>query len=197
MVVAVSVSLCALIFSRTPRGSFSKGGVQNRVVSSPSEQKPGQNYRWEGSPKDPKKILIPSIGVNGYMQNVGIDQNKAVAVPNNIHIAGWFTQSVRPGEKGLSVIDGHVDGRTQDGIFVDLAKVKPGAEVKVEFGDDSSKVFKVMAVDELEEAKAASVLFSQNPKVANQLNLITCSGNFNKSTKRYEKRVIVSTELVP
>jgi len=195
LIVAVSAALCVLIFSRTSGGSVSKGGVQNRVVSSPSEQKPGQNYRWQGSPKEPKKIVIASIGVDGFVQKVGVDQNKEVAVPNNIHIGGWFTQSMLPGEKGLSIIDGHVDGKTQDGIFANLVKIKPDAEVSIEFGDSSKKVFRVLAVDEVEEASAASILFSQNPKVANQLNLITCGGDFNEKTRRYEKRVIVSTKL--
>lgn len=191
MVAVTLVILMARLKSarNTPEVTYS--------TSAPSEKKPDGNYRWQGSPNDPKRIIISSLSLDGYVQNVGIDQNKAVAVPNNIHIAGWFTESVRPGEKGLSIIDGHVDGQKSDGIFSGLASIKPGALVGIEYGNGSKKEFRVMRVEEVDEAKAASVLFSQSPKSTNQLNLITCSGNFNKGTKRYEKRVVVSTELAP
>ena len=58
-----------------------------------------------------RRLLLQVISIDAYLQNVGVDQNNQIAVPNNIHIAGWFVDSVRPGENGLSVIDGHVDGR--------------------------------------------------------------------------------------
>lgn len=197
VILALLLTTVALILLLSPSGA--PGGSAEVTYSTviPSEEKPDKNYKWQGTPNDPKRLTIKSLGIDGYVQKVGVDQNKEVAVPDNIHIAGWFTESVRPGEKGLSIIDGHVDGRTQGGIFEDLAKMKPGAEVQIQFGNGAKKNFKVMKVEEVAEDKAASVLFSQSPKTTNQLNLITCSGDFNKNTERYEKRVIVSTELVP
>ena len=56
-----------------------------------------------------------------------------------------------------------------------------------------SKVFKVETVD---TDKAEAALFSQNLKIKNQLNLITCGGDFDKSKKVYDKRIIVSAEQV-
>ncbi len=197
LILAMFLSICALLIVKREKPARQAASVVSYSTNKPDETKPNKSYEWTGKPEDPKKILISSLGIDGYMQNVGVDQNKEVAVPNNIHVAGWFVESVRPGEKGLSIIDGHVDGRTQGGIFEDLAKIKPGAEVQIQFGNGAKKKFKVMKVEEVAEDKAASVLFSQSPKTTNQLNLITCSGDFNKNTERYEKRVIVSTELVP
>ena len=58
-----------------------------------------------------RRLLLQVISIDAYLQNVGVDQNNQIAVPNNIHIAGWFVDSVRTGENGLSIIDGRVDGR--------------------------------------------------------------------------------------
>ena len=165
-------------------------------TDSPSEEKPGDNYVWKGSPQNPNNISINSVGINSYIQAVGVDQNKEVAVPSNIHLAGWFTSSVSPGQKGLSIIDGHVNGRTQDGVFKNLPDVQKDDEVLVTLGNGTVNKFKVFEITEVGEPEAASILFSQNPKVSNQLNLITCVGSFNQNTRRYDKRVIVSAELV-
>lgn len=180
-------------------GNQSSQQTQNEVVTystdKPSEEKPKEED-WQGAPDDPKKIIIQSVGIDGLVQKVGVDQNKEVAVPNNIYMAGWFVDTVKPGQKGLSILDGHVDGSTvRNGVFANLPNVKTGDTAVVEFGDGSTKQFKVLGVKTVNEEDATSVLFSQNPKVSNQLNLITCIGNFNKDTKRYDKRVIVSTEL--
>lgn len=162
----------------------------------PDENKPGDDYEWQGGPNDPKFIRLPSIETEGYIQNVGVDQNTQVGVPDNVHIAGWFVDTVLPGEKGLSIIDGHVTGRTTDGIFIRIEQLAAGDQFSVEYGDGRLKNFEVLEVTKIEEAKSAGVLFSQNPKVSNQLNLITCGGEFNTQTNQYEDRVIVSSKLV-
>lgn len=162
----------------------------------PSEEKPDDNFIWQGALDHPKKITIASIGVDGYVQNVGVDQNQEVAVPNNIHMAGWFADSVIPGQKGLSVIDGHVDGNTQTAIFGNLADIKKGAEILIELGDGSVKKFEVIKTDVVNVKDAPNILFSQDPKVSSQLNLITCIGNYDQSSQRYDKRVIVSSKLL-
>lgn len=163
----------------------------------PDEEKPSDEFEWQGNPEDPKFIRLPSIDGEGFVQNVGVDQNNAVAVPDNVHMAGWFTDTVLPGEKGLSIIDGHVTGRTTDGIFIHLEQLKPGDTYSIEFGDGHRKQFEVLKITSVKEKDAAAILFSQNPDVSNQLNLITCGGDFDTDTNQYEDRVIVSSKLVP
>lgn len=178
----------------------SQSGQQAEIITystdKPDEGKPGDDHVWQGGSEDPKYIKLPTIGAEGFVQNVGVDQNQQVAVPNNIHIAGWFVDSVKPGNKGLSIIDGHVDGRQNPGIFMNLVNLKENDLYTVEFGDGSVKQFRVIGVTSVETAKAANILFSQSPKVANQLNLITCGGTFDHDSQRYDKRVIVYSELV-
>lgn len=189
------VAILALVIWIPKKHKTTKNNVVVYSTDKPSEDKPDESYTWRGKAEDPKKIIIPSLGIDGYIQNVGIDQNKEVAVPNNIHVAGWFVDTVLPGQKGLSIIDGHVDGRRLDGIFKNLATIKPGAEINIEFGNGSKKTFTTIKTQTMGADQAAAALFSQEPTVSSQLNLITCIGNFDEKTKRYEQRVIVSTQL--
>lgn len=163
-------------------------------TAQPDETKPDrQGYQWRGAPDEPKYIKLPTIEVEGFIQKVGIDQNQEVAVPTNIHIAGWFVDSVKPGQPGLSIIDGHINGRGSDGIFVNLEKLKRGDIYTIEFGDGTSKQFKVTDTTSVDTLDAASVLFSQDPDNPSQLNLITCGGNFDTTSRSYDKRVIIAS----
>ena len=198
-VLCVVAVVCAQRFTtRLPTARTSASEIVTRSTDAPDEAKPGSGYQWRGKPNDPKKLKIASINVDAFLQNVGVDQNKSVAVPNNVHMGGWFVDSVRPGEKGLSIIDGHYDGRVQtEAIFKDLDKVRPDDRIVVEFGNGSTKTFRVSKVTTTTIAEAASVLFSQDPQATNQLNLITCGGTYLRDAKTYDKRVIVSAQLTP
>lgn len=171
--------------------------VADAVVDRPSENDPvSEGYVWQGGPDDPKKIIIAKIGVDNFIQQVGVNEKNEIAAPINIFLAGWYNQSPRPGQKGLSVIDGHRDGFKKDGIFRNLSQLQTGDELSIEFGNGSSKKFRVLGVNEVEQKDAMASLFSQNPKVKSQLNLVTCGGNYDKSKQYYDKRIIVSTEQV-
>ncbi len=194
-VIVLSVAGYISLF-RTQISSTTKADVITYSTDTPDENPPGNDFKWQGDKLDPKYISLPSINAGGYLQNVGVDQNKAVAVPNNIHMAGWFVDSVRPGAMGNSIIDGHVNGRKNDGIFKNLEKLKKGDQFLVEFGDGSKKTFEVDEIVTLKTEESASVLFSQKPSIKNQLNLITCGGAFDKQLQQYSERVIAVTKAL-
>ena len=186
--------VCAFVWLRigievnTPK----EGETTTFSTSTPDETKVDkQTHEWVGLDTEPKYIYLPTIGAEGFIQKVGVDQNKQVAVPNNIHFAGWFTDSSLPGQKGLSIIDGHVTGRFNDAIFKDLTKIKVDDTFQVEFGDGSKKTFKVIELQTVAVDAASSVLFSQKSKISSQLNLITCTGDFDVENQLYNKRLIV------
>ncbi len=198
VIVGVVLCLALLIVGLALRGNSGKStnGVVTHSSDEPSEVRPGDDYNWQGKAKDPKKIKIPSIGVNAFIQKVGIDQNKEVAVPNNLFMVGWFIDTVRPGDKGLSLIVGHVSGRRNDGIFKELEKFKQGDEYSVELGDGTAIKYKVIGKQSALAKDSVSIMFSQNPKVSYQLNLVTCSGKFDEKTRSYAERLTVMSEQV-
>ncbi len=165
-------------------------------TDAPDESKANANtYNWKGSENDPKKLRIQSIGVDTYVQRMGVDQNNKIAVPNNVHLAGWFTNSQQPGQDGLSIIAGHVTGKKSDGVFKYLGDMKAGDSFEVETGGGAVKHYKVIEVKQMKESESADFLFSQKPNTKSQLNLITCGGRFDSSAQAYDDRVIVVSEL--
>ncbi len=174
----------------------SKPKVITYSTDKPDEIPPPTDYSWAGGSDDPKLISLPTIDTQGFIQQVGVDQNKQVAVPTNVHMAGWFVDTVRPGQAGLAVIDGHVDGLTTGGIFRNLKKLKVGDQFSVTLGSGYTIYYAVTSVAAIDAGDAVSPLFSQDPSVASQLNLITCGGTFNTTTKTYDHRIIVTAKVL-
>ncbi len=165
-------------------------------TDSPDESKANaDNYDWRGTPDEPKKIRITKINVDAFVQKAGVDQRKQVAVPNNVHLAGWFAESAKPGQDGLSIIAGHVSGKTSDGVFKNLNKLSKGDEFEIELGNGEVKHHKLVDTQQVKESAAADVLFSQQPSVKSQVNLITCGGQFDRGSNQFSDRIIVAGEL--
>lgn len=172
------------------------GPVVTYSTDTPEENLPETvGYSWVGARNEPKRLIIPTLNVDSYIQKVGIDQNTQIAVPNNIHIAGWFVDSVLPGADGLSIIDGHVNGRNRDeGVFKNLKDLKPGDEVIVESGDGTRTTFTVYSGESLPKDSVADKLFSQVPAIRRQLNLITCTGTYDSESRTYSDRWLTILE---
>ena len=145
---------------------------------------------------DPKKIIIPKISVDSFVQKVGTDANKQIAVPDNLFDVGWFVGSAKPGDNGLSVIDGHVTGRINDGVFKNLDKLQAGDQFSIQFGNGSVKKFEVISKSSVLEKNSLGVIFSQDRKVSSQLNLVTCSGQFDDESRTYSERLVVASERI-
>lgn len=172
--------------------------VITHSVDRPSEDKQAAvSHAWRGPGDYPARLTIPSINVDAPVQNVGIDQRREVAVPDNIHFVGWFVDSKKPGELGHSIIDGHVNGASNTaGVFARLGSLQAGNEFTIERGDATKLTYKVIGVQEVAHDEAANTLFSQEPGVKSQLSLITCSGTYSEQIKTFDKRTIVRAELI-
>jgi LPXTG-site transpeptidase (sortase) family protein len=171
-------------------------GTITYSTDTPNEsKKDAENYKWTGLENEPKKIIINKIGVNAFVQSVGVDQNQKIAVPNNVHLAAWFKDSALPGDNGLAIIDGHVSGKTTDGVFKNLNALQKGDTFKIEKGDGRIVEYVVFKTASVPEAQASAILFSQDPSLSSQLNLITCGGQFNKQSQQYSDRVIISAQI--
>ena len=195
LIIALAIAALLYILNHNKKNPKINESITYSTNEPNESKKDADNYKWVGSPNDPKKIIIQKIGVDAYVQKVGIDQDKKIAVPNNVHLAAWFTESVRPGENGLAIIDGHVSGRKTEGVFKNLKSLQKGDTFILERGNGTKLTFKVFETRTVPEGEAAAILFSQNPKVLSQLNLITCGGEFNKKSQQYSDRIIISAQL--
>lgn len=169
--------------------------VTSRSTTTPDEARPDcENYSTHASL--PRKIELPTIDAEGCVVQVGIDQSNAIAVPGNIHLAGWYTNSPLPGEKGVSIIDGHVSGKYVDGIFKRLKDLREGDVFQLQYGDKSIKKFKVLTTGSYSVEETTKKMYLQNPGVERQLNLITCGGPFDNTSQQYQKRILITSTLL-
>lgn len=170
--------------------------IQN-TATHPDERKIAPDTPYQVPDDQPKRIIISSIGVSAYIQKVSLDKTGRLAAPSNIHLAGWYTNSVPPGDIGLSVIDGHVSGRyDSEAVFARLGQAAVGSKFDIEFGDGSIRHFEVTEKKRIAEAETSELLFSKNPQIDKQLNLVTCSGAFDKDSGSYPDRTIVITKVI-
>ncbi|MFZ1257880.1 MAG: class F sortase [Candidatus Saccharimonas sp.] len=162
-------------------------------VDKPSEVKPPVDFEktYQVLVGQPRKIIIPSLGISGFVQKIGKLRDGTMAVPDNIHFGGWYTGSVSPGDEGLSIIDGHAGGTYEDGIFKHIDTLTVDAAVDIQMGDKSLRHFTVVAVKTVPEAAANELLFSKRSDIPAQLNLITCSGTFDRKHQTYDQRTVV------
>ena len=168
--------------------------VSVESTDAPSEQPVPDTY---SVPADkPLSIQLPTIKVEGYIEQVGVDKDNRMVVPSNVHMGGWYTKGALPGEDGLSIIDGHVHGIYAKGIFYNLGKLKADDAFTVTFGDKSIRKFKVTKVQTVSAKEADKTLFVRDKTISKQLNLITCTGKYNKDSKTYDSRVIIVAEAV-
>ncbi|MBP7767393.1 class F sortase [Candidatus Saccharibacteria bacterium] len=161
-----------------------------------SEEPPADPLDQYSVPADmPRLISIPSIDVKARIKTVGLTNEGAIDVPSNIFDVGWYNGSARPGSSGAAFVDGHVSGPTQNGVFYDLKKLKPGDKIMIEMGDKRVISYTVTSTirTSKEEVDMASAL---SPVIAgkNGLNLITCAGKYNPEQQSFQDRVIVYTQ---
>ncbi len=197
LTVAVAGALiCTLILRSRPQKQQGSAPIITFSTDKPDESRENaESYKWQGAAEEPKVLRIKSLGIETFVQKAGVDQNSQIAVPSNIHLAGWFSDSVQPGKNGLSIIDGHVSGASSDGVFKKLGTLQKGDALEIELGSGKKLNYEVIEAVELKVEESAAYLFSQKPDVVSQLNLITCGGKFNQSQNQYENRIIVSATL--
>lgn len=167
--------------------------ILSKTVDNPGEKNPGKVSDDYKVPADqPRVIDIPGLGVTAYVQRVGIDQHNVMVAPDSIFFAGWYVGSIAPGEKGVSIIDGHVSGKYEDGIFRHLTNLKSGDVIRVQMGDNTWREFVVASKNTYPVDDSAKALFADDPSIERELHLITCDGVFNSHTQEYDKRLIVT-----
>ncbi len=149
-------------------------------------------------PGRPARLIIPAIGVDANVQSVGLFWNGdgSMGIPTNFTDVAWYNGGPRPGEPGSAVIDGHLDGRNvKEAVFYNLDKLTTGDVVEVVDTKGKTLQFRVVDVKTYDYNATTTEIFSGDASKA-RLNLITCAGDWDKTQKLYNKRIVVFTELV-
>lgn len=146
----------------------------------------------------PVALAVPAIGVHSKLLALGLNPDGTVEVPpvGPDSPAGWYRSSPTPGERGPSILLGHVDSaRYGPGVFFDLGALKPGDTVEVTRTDRTVAVFRVDRVASYDKADFPSLQVYGNTTDA-QLRLITCGGTFDPAAGHYENNIVAYASLV-
>ncbi len=143
----------------------------------------------------PRRFRIPSLGINAYVEHVGLDSENRMDVPRNIWNVAWYKLGAKPGERGNSVIDGHVDGPNTPAVFWTLKNVQLGSKIYVQDDKGEEKVFEVFdtGIYPYDQAPLDRIFGGSTDA---QLNIITCTGVFDQSSHNYDRRFVAYARLV-
>lgn len=141
----------------------------------------------------PMRLIIPRLNVSADIRSVGVTPEGTMEVPGNTVDVGWFKLGPQPGERGSSVISGHMDGENGEaGVFANLYKLKEGDKVYIEDDKGASTAF-VVRESRTYNPGFADEVFSPADKA--HLNLITCDGVWDGAKKSYSKRLVVFADI--
>ena len=148
------------------------------------------------APSIPVRIDIPAIGVNAPIMRLGRNGDGTVQVPplDNHNLAGWYSGSVTPGQRGSSVILGHVDDYAGPSVFFSIKSLVRGDKIGVMRANGSTAAFSVDGVQ-----KVVKALFPAGTVYGNasypSLRLVTCGGPFDAGRGAYLDNIVVYAHL--
>ncbi|MFI2642308.1 class F sortase [Streptomyces sp. NPDC018610] len=142
----------------------------------------------------PVAIAVPRLGIRADVIRLGLDEDGSVAVPRpeQARLAGWYEHSPAPGQRGATVVLGHVDSARLPGgkaVFYRLGSLRPGDRVDIRRADGVTASFAVDRVTTVSKDRFPTEAV-YGPATTPQLRLITCGGAYTAG-RGYTGNVIV------
>jgi LPXTG-site transpeptidase (sortase) family protein len=144
----------------------------------------------------PSALSIPRIGLRSDIIGLAQQEDRTLEVPPEEagSPAGWYINSPTPGEKGPSILLGHVNALGGGpGVFARLQELVPGDEVRVEREDGTTAVFRLTVIERYAKDDFPALQVYGNTKQA-EIRLITCDG-YNPQNGRFEDNLVAYGKL--
>lgn len=146
---------------------------------------------------EPVSIDIPKLDAHSSLIPLGLDEKGQLLVPplDKPMQASWYDMSPTPGERGPSVILGHVDGHDKPGIFFKLKDLSKGDEVFVRRQDNQTVRFQIYETQHVsKDSFPTEKVYGDT--AGSEVRLITCGGAFDRSAQSYEDNIIAYGRMV-
>ncbi|MQA79302.1 MAG: class F sortase [Streptosporangiales bacterium] len=140
----------------------------------------------------PTAVRVPAIDVDADLVGLSMGKDGVLDAPDTGSEAGWYDALATPGQRGTSVIAGHVDWSDGPAVFYDLGELAPGDAIEVARADGRTAVFTVHATRQYSKNDFPSDLV-YGPSRAAELRLITCGGAF--ANGHYVDNIVVFAHL--
>lgn len=146
----------------------------------------------------PKELNLNISGKNIKLEveEIGLDENDQLEVPQSWDNVGWYRKSAKPGENGNVIIDGHYDNNNGlPAAFWPLKNIRVNDTVILK--DKLNRSFTYEVIDtfyvDIDDPERLQVFKeSDNPT----LTLITCGGIWDYTSGTYNKRLVVKANLL-
>ncbi|WBL15631.1 class F sortase [Sutcliffiella sp. NC1] len=143
----------------------------------------------------PVQIVIPAIDVAASIYPSHLNENGVMNITDQTEEVAWFADGVSPGEPGNAVLAGHVDGYVGPAIFYNLKKLQQGDFVSI-IDENGHKLVFVVIKKETFPYQDAPLQQVFGPTNKRRLNLVTCTGTWNRKIRTHMERLVVFTEFV-
>lgn len=178
----------ALLLHFIPKSSIQGGSalITESVVASQKQEQAISGL--------PTRLKIPSINIDAPVEYVSLASDGAMDVPKGPVNVAWFNLGPRPGENGSAVIAGHYGWKNNiPAVFDNLHKLRKGDKIYIQDDKGSVISFVVREIQIYGKDGDTSGVFGSSDGKAH-LNLITCTGAWNKAEKTRSDRLIVFTD---
>lgn len=172
-------------------GGTGSGGARTASGSGDARLPVPSSSGSRAQPGDvPVSVTIPAIDVRSSLIGLGIADDGTMQVPEDFDQAGWLETGPAPGDRGPSVIAGHVDSKSGPAVFFRLRELAAGDRVQVRQRDGDVVAFTVRRIERYpkDDFPSAQVY---GPVPGPVLRLITCGGTFDHSSGHYRDNVVV------
>lgn len=186
-----------LVYNSVDTSADPKPQSQTAVAASASPRATNPAVSNLALPRSaPKRLTIPAIAVDAPFTQLGIGATGQLDAPpaGNRNLVGWFKDGAAPGERGSSIIAGHVDTKTGPAVFMQLESLKPGSTINITREDGMVAIFKVDSIEVFNKAKFPNDrVYADVPSA--QLRVITCGGAYDRKVRDYVDNVVVFAHL--
>ncbi|MEU6452742.1 class F sortase [Streptomyces sp. NPDC046979] len=144
----------------------------------------------------PVRLLIPEISVDAPFTGLAIGAGGQLQPPPaaDTNLVGWYAKGVSPGERGTSIIAGHVDTKTSAAVFARLGQLDEGDVFHVRRADGRKASFEVDGLETFAKDEFPSQRVYGDTDRA-EVRLITCAGDYDRQAKDYTDNLVVFAHL--
>jgi hypothetical protein len=197
LLVAAGIGL-AFLGITTPR-YIQPPIAHTRLVASQRDLDPDASSTVALTRSAPVSISVPALGISSPLGPArGLNFNGTI---NDAALSGptwslpwWYDGGPSPGQAGSAVLLGHVDsaiGTGHLGVFFRLGDVTPGDRIIVTLANGSPTRWTAVSTVVYSDSRFPNPLvYSRTGRPT--LRLVTCGGQFNWHTHRYESTVVVT-----
>jgi hypothetical protein len=148
-------------------------------------------------PPTPVELRIGGVGLRMPVVAKGVSRNGQMALPRSPEVLGWYRFGAAPGERGSTVLAGHVDTRRYGvGPLALLPRVRVGDGVRVRLSDGSAVRYRVTGLRQVDkQSRALASVFDEKGRA--RLRVVTCGGEFDPDRGGYQDNVVLTAVPLP